>query len=68
MAALPVLSSDDEEWQTARVLRDRHLESFPAELDDPHLVPCDAACSTSSASVNDQTDAALLDGQNVPGR
>eukprot|EP00965_Chrysotila_dentata_P184097 6078745-Pleurochrysis_carterae.AAC.1 len=68
MAALPVLSSDDEEWQTARVLHDRHLDGFSAELDDPDLVFCAAACSTSSASVNDQTDAALLDGQNVTGR
>eukprot|EP00965_Chrysotila_dentata_P147277 4862570-Pleurochrysis_carterae.AAC.1 len=61
MAALPLLSSDDEEWGTARVLSDRQHppDVFPTELDEADLALMSAAaCSASSASMDGKTGAA----------
>eukprot|EP00965_Chrysotila_dentata_P005937 194778-Pleurochrysis_carterae.AAC.2 len=63
MAALPLLSSYDEEWGTARVLRDRQHppDVFPTELDDADLALMSAAaCGASSVSMDDKTGAAHM--------
>eukprot|EP00965_Chrysotila_dentata_P237097 6201684-Pleurochrysis_carterae.AAC.1 len=66
MAALPVISSDDEDWKTADVLRAR--VRFPTQLNDAELALFAGACGGVSADEQEANDGSPGNGASLNSR